>query len=115
MDNAEVVIDVLAADATLVLHDRIRFYTPCWLFPQDGQWPVDNAEVVIDVLAASITALGGLTSLLVWIYKRGQRSGREAATREAESRAHAQVETEIEALRKEISALKGARLRRWLL
>jgi hypothetical protein len=76
---------------------------------------MNNAAVVIDILAASITVLSGLTGLLVWIYKRGQRSGREAATREAESRAHTQVKTEIEALRKEISALKAARLRRWLL
>ena len=73
-----------------------------------------NAEVVIDILAASITVLSGLMGLLVWIYKRGQRSGREAATREAESRAHTWVETEIEALRKEVSALKAARRRRWL-
>lgn len=74
-----------------------------------------NAEIVIDILAASATVLGGLTSLLVWIYKRGQASGREAATREAESRAHAQVETEIEALRREVAALKAERPRHWRL
>ncbi len=74
-----------------------------------------SAEVVINILAASITILSGLMGLLVWIYKRGQRSGSEAARREAESRAHTRVEIEVEALRKEVSALKAARLRRWLL
>jgi len=66
-----------------------------------------TAEAVVAILSTSVTALGGMGSLLWWTYRRGQASGAEKARREADQRAQAQADAKIQALERLVAEMRA--------
>ena len=64
------------------------------------------AEAVFAILSASAVVLGGLGSLLWWVYRRGQASGAETAGHKADQRAQAQADAKIQALERRVAAMQ---------
>jgi hypothetical protein len=65
------------------------------------------AQAVFVILSASATVLGGLVSLLWWVFRRGQASGAEKARHQADQRAQAQADAKIQALEKLVTEMRA--------
>lgn len=65
-----------------------------------------DAANIATLVAAALSLLTGEVALVVSVYRYGRSSGAKEVTQEAERRAQAQTEAEVEALKREIADLK---------
>jgi hypothetical protein len=65
-----------------------------------------DAANIATLVAAALSLLTGEVAIIVSVYRYGRSSGVKEATQEAERRAQAQTEAEVEGLKREIAALK---------
>jgi hypothetical protein len=64
-----------------------------------------NAATVFTIVGGTVTAIGGLATLLWWSFRQGRKSGRQEERREAQLQAQAEAAAKVASLETRVAEL----------